>query len=859
MATCLSTISGGGAIPTFISGVPQSVNFNAVSNSLLQMALLGPQTVYLSTNITTSATSYNFTVSFISATTLVNVGSVVITNQISNLSINLLADTYYVCFRSLGPTYTGSVTATFIRFPTRAAFVMNAAFGDSCNLTGLKITQPHLVCNQPMIWELVDGELPKGITLLRNGMLTGTLPYLDCDIAGNNAPPSNNNFYVDQINGITYAIPRSYNFTAKLTLESDHNKFDIQKFSITIVPNWDKMIRGFKNYKQESKMVVTRVPKTLPTSLCNFKDVDGSVSNLNTNSTMSPVGIYKIDIKFNKDRIDVSDDNVIVTVHITDSNSSDVVNQKITLSMPSLLTFNGVSINAIVGSIDTSLKSLPKIVTTLPTDMNSVGLSSVDNKTDSTGVARFTISTKSVTDKIGLIKTGITLTSHFTDSTSNIIANASTLNVGNVESGYTFDSINLSNKNSAHSIVSQNNANAILNLTSQSTSNDSINYIASDSNITGQYELVVIPINLGGQTPTSEQLIELASSTLKPVISSNINIVNNSNTSLTVSNNSVSSNRDLGDIVNSSLLGASQIVNINNTLLQSVNDILLRELQILAYGEYYMIQGGCPPFLGGFSSISTVIKKSNLSAALIQLALICTEDMALSLTRLAIAIAAKDVPRIALFSAAISRFNSVRSMIGSDMSVLNKLINFNFKTVIQIASSADILTTEMSNNIDNLKNVIANNESQTVDADVNNTGVPDAYNMLSSLNDGIINSIETNMIPKIVAWYVINKDSTDEKVKKNITIMKNSNMFNVMLYNSGYSHYTSNTTKMNIKTSVQPIGTKNYITIQEIKDLSPSILDQYNTQHSSQVQLLPLFFYGKFGQDCSMELTTENN
>lgn len=280
MTTCTSSIGSSSGLTVITNGSSYPIAFGSVTNQLLIVQLAATQSIFFNSNVIKTGTgTYKFTISFIDMATLNTVGSVNVTNQITNSSAHLPQGNYYICIRAIVGEYSGSISFSFVTYPLTSTFKMSAYVGEEMGLITLKTTKAVLACTQPLLWEFVDGQLPKGIILLNNGMLTGTLPWLDCQDDNQLLPPSNNWYYEDEFNGTAMPWGRQYLFRAKLMLAADRTVFDVARFSIAIVANWDKMRDAFNdNFKTLTQDIATPNNQRMVVGLC---DVNQDLSNTN--------------------------------------------------------------------------------------------------------------------------------------------------------------------------------------------------------------------------------------------------------------------------------------------------------------------------------------------------------------------------------------------------------------------------------------------------------------------------------------------------------------------------------------------------------------------------------------------------
>ncbi len=319
MPTCNVTLNGTfDAIPLVNE---QSVNHvvTPTSNNMFSIALLNNQSVFFSTNYEISGT-LNYALSI----TIFNkakqtVGNIKIIQQLTNFSIDLLEGEYTICVRGLIGTYTGSIMAKFVGYSRNVILEPKNYYGQECSF---ELTKPKVetLCNQPLNYELVDGELPPNIKLLSSGQLVGIMPIIDCLPDNKDLPPSANLYYDSGEGDSQSSIEsweRHYRFRAKVYLKNNPEKFAIEQFCISIVPDWSRTERRFnKTYTDITSVTEITVNERLKEiDLCDYVCSDLTGTPINTND------YYDATIK-RINQIKTTDDNFYSTRLPKDENGN---------------------------------------------------------------------------------------------------------------------------------------------------------------------------------------------------------------------------------------------------------------------------------------------------------------------------------------------------------------------------------------------------------------------------------------------------------------------------------------------------------------------------------------------------------
>lgn len=298
MATCLTSINEiSGPLIEMASDVtyPATINntVNALfilSNDMDQSVFFTVRTIGVMSNISFSLTIYNLE-------TLLPFGSLNITNGNVSTSFNIKAGQYYVCIRSQILPYNIEVTPKFISYVRVATFNARSYFGASAITQEIKAVRPVGVCTRRLLYTLIDGALPPGLTMLENGYITGYLPILDTDPYNADLPTSDAWYHKIGDDEYVTSWGRAYRFKVHLTLYDDRDKEDIRWFYITIVNDFSKNLALIDQYEMlDDERDVTFEEKIKLATLqlcppCNIIDV--SARQLNRSSGIG-IGVDSI-------------------------------------------------------------------------------------------------------------------------------------------------------------------------------------------------------------------------------------------------------------------------------------------------------------------------------------------------------------------------------------------------------------------------------------------------------------------------------------------------------------------------------------------------------------------------------------
>lgn len=325
MPTCNVTINGTyDAIPLINDQKVDHV-VKPENNNMFSINLLNNQSVFFSTNYEISGTqSYSLSLTIYNKLNQ-TVGNIKIIQQLTNFSIDLLEGDYVICVRALIGTYTGSIMAKFIGYSRTVQLEPKLEYGAECSFN-LTIPKRETLCKQPLVYELVEGELPPNIKLLSSGQLIGKLPIIDCLPEHKDLPPSSNMYY-DSGEGDTESSiqswERHYRFKAKVYLKNNPDKYAYEQYCISLVPDWSRTDNRFnKTYKditQVNEITVNERIKEL--DLCDYlcMDINGTPVEANQyyDATIKRINKVKTDDdNFYSTRLEKDDNGYYIDEHV---------------------------------------------------------------------------------------------------------------------------------------------------------------------------------------------------------------------------------------------------------------------------------------------------------------------------------------------------------------------------------------------------------------------------------------------------------------------------------------------------------------------------------------------------------------
>lgn len=150
----------------------------------------------------------------------------------NNFSYSAQQDSYYICI-----TTDFSVDYTLVGSFTVFNSIVNMQAEANHGSTGAATIKPKVAfCNSVVIYEIIDGVLPPGLTFGGGGYIYGTPTELDC-VSDENTPPSYALSQADD-DGATRSLTVDFPFTVRAKLQEEHSTFADRSFKICVHNNW---------------------------------------------------------------------------------------------------------------------------------------------------------------------------------------------------------------------------------------------------------------------------------------------------------------------------------------------------------------------------------------------------------------------------------------------------------------------------------------------------------------------------------------------------------------------------------------------------------------------------------------------
>lgn len=270
---------------------PTPVEFNMLKNGTLFFSIANTQTVYMYFNLVSIGTStINYVITIYDSATYNIVSNMIGNSAIISTNVDLQAGTYIVCLRSVSGSYSGTARADYFGFGRTTNLTPTVDVGEESEFS-LTTTPRRKDCERPLMWSLVDGKLPPGLSLEhRSGLIYGRLPYIDCLEDADNPMsdiPSANLFlgsgHPDSYDSIE-PWGRRWNFKLRIHVADQPQNFQEQWFCILIYNNWTRSTAQFldnydngEEYGDTLKSDIKKDPlQRYQIGLCNLL-VEGSL------------------------------------------------------------------------------------------------------------------------------------------------------------------------------------------------------------------------------------------------------------------------------------------------------------------------------------------------------------------------------------------------------------------------------------------------------------------------------------------------------------------------------------------------------------------------------------------------------
>jgi len=236
MATCVSAFAASGGYDSLPEIFPSTItpfSTTALAPKLFKLNIPGFQSISLSVALSTAPYASGITI-FSYSGSLTPIGSVSLTAANTTFSIDLAAGQYVVCVHSTN-TQSGSLVGSFTGYPVTPRFFPVAGSGEAVGVVLTTFPKPR-ICNEPLFFKIIDGQLPPGLGMDSLGTIRGRLPNLDC--LEDRLSPSMDWWYRD-IDGVAQPWGRQWRFRVQLNVAAQPDVTVEEWFCVSVHNNWD--------------------------------------------------------------------------------------------------------------------------------------------------------------------------------------------------------------------------------------------------------------------------------------------------------------------------------------------------------------------------------------------------------------------------------------------------------------------------------------------------------------------------------------------------------------------------------------------------------------------------------------------
>lgn len=288
MATCSASISA-----TTFSAIevinPSTVTpigaINTTTNKLFRFTITSSNTISFTIKLAqTSGALVNAQVSiyrYDGPGAIISMGSVALSNPSTSFVRDFESGSYVICIRQITGSYTGTIVGTFSAFPSTALMSAVIRHGETFySNTGTIDVPSRINCDDPLYFTILDGKLPPGLQMSQLGMISGTLPNLDCLEETTNLSPSTN-WYFRDMDGAVQPWGFQWRFKVRVYLSTNHAIYADEWFCIMVHNNWsldrDNFLANapFERFRQiEIVQDALKLPDTVCYMPCDQVDAD---------------------------------------------------------------------------------------------------------------------------------------------------------------------------------------------------------------------------------------------------------------------------------------------------------------------------------------------------------------------------------------------------------------------------------------------------------------------------------------------------------------------------------------------------------------------------------------------------------
>ncbi len=274
MATCIESINETpiGSIQELQPSTVTPFSISTAANKLFKFTIEGNTAGRFNVNLTPQVGSTiraTIAIYRIDAGGPVLIGSVNLSDPNTIFSRDFSPATYVMCIRATLNSYTGNIVSTYVNFPITQRLQPQMFHGQSMVIDELVVEAPEDPCDEPIFFEVIEGDMPPGIDLTLDGILEGQLPNLDCIEDTAELPPSVNWLFVDEDGYKPWGF--RWRFKVRAYLANFPVVYVDEWFCIQVHNNWDFDRDNFLEqapFDRVRTIEIIEEPKRLPAQVC---------------------------------------------------------------------------------------------------------------------------------------------------------------------------------------------------------------------------------------------------------------------------------------------------------------------------------------------------------------------------------------------------------------------------------------------------------------------------------------------------------------------------------------------------------------------------------------------------------------
>lgn len=231
-------LRGGIKYPRFINKSPMQFNIANKKHYTVILESSTADTANIEVNIVGANAPFILNLSYFEVTggKLIKGGTIVTSERVLYTTRELKAGIPVLLHLETNIELSGNLIVSVENYSVQPLLFVQAEYGyESRGEMYTKKREVH--CNQPLVYRLLDGSLPDGLELLRNGTIRGVIGNLDCDNENDDYSPSYNWFF-DNHDDTREAWARVWKFKVEISIEGMPEVTAERWFCLKVYNNW---------------------------------------------------------------------------------------------------------------------------------------------------------------------------------------------------------------------------------------------------------------------------------------------------------------------------------------------------------------------------------------------------------------------------------------------------------------------------------------------------------------------------------------------------------------------------------------------------------------------------------------------